>query len=32
VPWLLLWLSFYELWLITGEWHGGGVHPVEQGR
>lgn len=27
VPWLLLWLAFYELWLVTGEWDGGGVHP-----
>ena len=22
VPWTALWLTFYELWLQTGEWHG----------
>lgn len=27
VPWLSLWLFFYELWHATGEWLGGGVHP-----
>lgn len=27
VPWLLLWLVFYESWLVTGEWQGGGEHP-----
>lgn len=26
VPWASEWLLHYELWLITGEWHGGGVH------
>lgn len=25
VPWLLEWLVFYELWLSTGVWQGGGV-------
>lgn len=25
VPWLLEWLVYYEVWLITGEWEGGGV-------
>jgi hypothetical protein len=24
VPWLLLWLVFYESWLATGEWQGKG--------
>ena len=28
VPWLLLWLVFYESWLVTGEWQGGGRHPT----
>lgn len=28
VPWLALWLFYYETWLSTGEWQGGGVHPV----
>ena len=27
VPWACEWLFHYELWLATGEWHGGGVHP-----
>jgi hypothetical protein len=30
VPWASEWLLFHELWLITGEWHGGGVHPGEE--
>jgi hypothetical protein len=25
MPWLLLWLLFYEIWLATGEWWGEGV-------
>lgn len=28
VPWTLDWLTCYEFWLITGEWIGGGRHPV----
>jgi len=28
VPWAIEWLYFYELWLVTGEWHGGGEHPA----
>jgi hypothetical protein len=27
VPWLTLWLFYYETWLSTGEWQGGGAHP-----
>lgn len=27
VPWISLWLYFYEVWKITGEWEGGGKHP-----
>jgi len=27
VPWLSLWLLYYESWLVTGEWQGGGEHP-----
>jgi hypothetical protein len=27
IPWLSLWLFFYEIWLSTGEWLGEGVHP-----
>lgn len=27
VPWTSLWLYYYEIWLSTGEWLGGGEHP-----
>lgn len=27
VPWISLWLFFYEIWLATGRWKGGGTHP-----
>ncbi|MEZ2410402.1 hypothetical protein AB6806_26745 [Bosea sp. RCC_152_1] len=28
IPWAMEWLFFYEAWLLTGEWHGGGRgHP-----
>lgn len=27
VPWAVLWLFFFEDWLATGEWRGGGKHP-----
>lgn len=27
IPWTSLWLYFYEIWLITGSWEGGGTHP-----
>ena len=27
IPWTCLWLYFFELWLATGEWFGGGIHP-----
>lgn len=26
VPWASEWLFYYELWLSTGEWLGGGIH------
>lgn len=26
IPWTCLWLYFFELWLATGEWLGGGIH------
>lgn len=25
VPWVALWLLYYEGWLATGVWHGGGI-------
>lgn len=27
IPWLSEWLLFYEIWLLYGEWLGGGEHP-----
>lgn len=33
VPWISEWLAHYEVWLATGEWTGGGVHPdIKNGR
>ena len=29
VPWALLWLFYFEEWLITDDWKGGGRHPKE---
>ncbi len=28
IPWTIEWLYFYEIWLATGEWCGGGEHPT----
>lgn len=28
IPWTVEWLYFYEIWLATGEWCGGGEHPT----
>jgi hypothetical protein len=25
IPWLALWLYYYEVWLATGHWEGGGI-------
>lgn len=27
LPWTCLWLHYFELWLVTNEWHGRGEHP-----
>ena len=27
VPWAAEWLANYEIWLATGDWHGGGEWP-----
>ena len=27
VPWSILWLFYFEDWLSTGGWAGGGIHP-----
>lgn len=28
IPWAIEWTEFYEIWLVTGFWYGGGVHPT----
>jgi len=28
VPWTSLWLYHYEVWHVTGDWLGGGEHPL----
>lgn len=31
IPWASEWLYFYEIWLVTGEWLGGGtVHDIKK--
>ena len=32
VPWSILWLFYFEDWLETNEWKGGGVHPDAKGK
>lgn len=32
VPWAVLWLYYFEDWLATDEWHGGGLHPADFSR
>jgi hypothetical protein len=27
VPWATLWLFYFEEWLVSDEWKGGGMHP-----
>ena len=27
VPWVSEWLYYYERWVLTGTWYGGGKHP-----
>lgn len=29
IGWISLWLYFYELWHVCGEWLGGGEHPTK---
>jgi len=29
IPWTIDWLTFYEFWLMTGIWSGGGRHPTQ---
>ena len=28
IPWVSEWLFYYEIWLATEKWCGGGVHPA----
>lgn len=32
IPWTAEWLHYFELWLLTGEWSGGGEHPTSKPR
>jgi hypothetical protein len=32
LPWACLWLYYFELWLVTGIWHGRGEHPQARKR
>ena len=27
VPWTALWLFYFEEWLVSNDWKGGGMHP-----
>lgn len=28
VPWIYMWLMFFEQWLVLDKWHGGGIPPL----
>jgi hypothetical protein len=30
IPWALLWFFYFEEWLLSGEWKGGGLHPPSE--
>jgi hypothetical protein len=30
VPWAILWLFYFEEWLASNEWKGGGMHPGDK--
>jgi len=32
VPWTAEWLYYYEDWVVTGFWYGGGHHPQRRGK
>lgn len=32
VPWTFEWLRYFELWLVGGQWLGGGEHPSAEPR
>jgi hypothetical protein len=29
VPWIYLWIYYFEIWLFSGEWKGGGEEPIK---
>jgi hypothetical protein len=32
VPWTALWLFYFEEWLESNDWKGGGEHPGDAGK
>ena len=32
VPWAALWLFYFEEWLVSDKWKGGGAHPPKSDR
>lgn len=28
MPWCSEWILHFEIWMTTGDWHGGGIHPA----
>lgn len=30
IPWIAMWLYFYEEWLLSNDWKGGGRHPGDE--
>ena len=30
VQWITLWVYYYEIWRVDGEWLGGGIHPTNE--
>lgn len=32
IPWTVEWLFYYEIWLYSGSWYGGGIHPQKKNK
>lgn len=32
VPWAVLWFFYFEEWLLSDDWKGGGMHPTTSGQ
>ncbi|WP_304545992.1 hypothetical protein [Sulfurimonas microaerophilic] len=30
IPWIAHWLYYYEVWLLSDQWEGGGIHPGDE--